>query len=332
MWFKKLLPNNVTAEKAKSGKKFIWFGSNQATVEDIEQPPLRNEIDVVPKTEITASRQALDNITLALNNVYGESSGECSKKRHDKKSRCDNEYCCPKSHSHNETADNANESITDSNINKRVKGNKLEIPNWITIYDDIEENEVVSEPFVDDTKFEEADSCYPTVLVWPTFNDPDIKKPKSNYQYVDIKARYYQVQSCLECHCNNPKYSIKNCEEINEVFRAKQKKFPDSDAHWKLQDYNDDNKHTKMSKDTATIAEFFRLHNDRGVPQGVPYLDIKIDEPDLEQTYVYEDEFIKQLKWRFQKATELKEKKGFGFECTQIMKKMFKTVIRKLSK
>ena len=331
MWFKKLLQSKDTAEKEKSEKKrrFKWFGS-KATVEDTEDAQLKNEIDVVPRTEITASRQALNNISLALNNTYGESSGESTRKRHDCKTRCDNKCCCDECHSHDKTADNANESMTDSNINKRVqiKGNKLEIPSWVSMYDDI----VEMEPIVEDTRIVDVNFYYPTLFLSPPPIVTDYNKSDLNHQYVDLKSRYYQVRSSVENKCAIPKNSIENCIKINEEFRAKKEKFPESDAHWKLQDYNDDSKHTRMCKNTAIIAEFFRLHDDRGVPNGVPYLDIEIDEPDVDQTFIYENKIFKQLKWRFLKGTELKEKRGFGFECTVFLKELLKKVIRKISK
>lgn len=57
--------------------------------------PLQNEIDVVPKTEFSASRQTLNNINIAL---YGESSEAPGKEKYTVedaiKTECENKCCC----------------------------------------------------------------------------------------------------------------------------------------------------------------------------------------------------------------------------------------------
>lgn len=95
-WFKKLLQKKDENQSKSSAMK--WFKRSTAGREvEQEEAPLRNEIDVVPRTEIfSASRQALENINIVLK--AGESSGEPSKKYQDKidnnKTGCSNKYCC----------------------------------------------------------------------------------------------------------------------------------------------------------------------------------------------------------------------------------------------
>lgn len=98
MWFKRSSPKrDASPSKCPSTPTmFRWF--RRSTVERRENPSqLKSEIDVVPKTEITASRQALDNINVGLH--AGESSGAASKMTgegfaQEKQSACINQYCC----------------------------------------------------------------------------------------------------------------------------------------------------------------------------------------------------------------------------------------------
>lgn len=95
-WFRKLFPRRDA--KSKSLISIMkWF--KKSTVDHtLSQScsPLKNEIDVVPKTEFSASRQTLNNINIALK--VGESSGEPTlKNQHvedSKKKCCENKHCC----------------------------------------------------------------------------------------------------------------------------------------------------------------------------------------------------------------------------------------------
>lgn len=96
-WFRKLSPKKDARSKSLSIMK--WF--KKSTVDQTlaqSYSPLQNEIDVVPKTEFSASRQTLNNINIALHVGVGESSGEPSRKNHSvegaEKKCCENKYCC----------------------------------------------------------------------------------------------------------------------------------------------------------------------------------------------------------------------------------------------
>jgi len=341
-WFIRLLRKD-TDEKAKSTKKrrFKLFGS-KATVEDIkEEIQLKNEIDVVPRTEITASRQALDNITLASNNIYGESSGESTWKRHDKgdnKTGCGNKYCCGiECQSHVKTADKANESITDSKINKRVqiKGNKLEIPSFVTTNDNelIVENAVEAEnlfyrpalacltrdhpdfdelkpiyqhveikPFPTDRELIEDDFYDRTIFTPLTLNHPMFDESKPMYQYVDLKSRDYKLLSSIERNCINPRYNLRNCKKFNEDFHDKNDIFPENKGkiQWNFQDFDDDKKSTRMHDDTAAIKDYFKLSVCGDI---LIHMDIEIHEP--YKARFCDDVLFGKWQWRFFKGTEV---------------------------
>ena len=95
-WFRKLFPKKDARSKP-SLLIMKWF--KKSTVDQTlaqSCSPLQTEIDVVPKTEFSSSRQTLNNINIALK--VGESSGVTKEEKlpvdEAKKIGCDNKYCC----------------------------------------------------------------------------------------------------------------------------------------------------------------------------------------------------------------------------------------------
>lgn len=272
-WFKKLFQRDSANRQQNQETRprtrgfFNWFGSsNTATAEqDNDSIQLKDEIDVVPRTEITTSRQALDNISFALSNELGESSGVGSgiKSQEEKiNKKCNNKYCCNvKSHSHNKNDDN--QSITLFTIHEANENNEsdsdYEINNERQIQQKIKQlnDEITAgklKPFGEDgNENRESEDAEPEDLGFerysPMYYSPNIDYKKFKYEYL----------SKLEYDLMKSKFSIARCLKFN--YRSKLKDFRGNKRklRWKFEDFMDDRCHRKMHVDTRIIKEYHRL-------------------------------------------------------------------------
>lgn len=243
------------------------------------------EIEFVPKTEITASRQALSNIQLTFHSGGGgggESSG--SKRYHDDndevvenkgKRGCENKFCCgvvlSRSHS---TLENADEGDDDESI-KSFSHKKNFTPNKNHSQSDNDEikHETISrrsrsinlhdadddkdfyiyyEPSIDYGIMEVSDLIYPSIM--KCGNVVDLKQQRK-------KPLNYELLSHIEYQLDQSKYNIMNCMLFNCQYHHQRDTLGSGcRPSWKIEDYNDDNKSTPMSHDTKTIKEFYRLN------------------------------------------------------------------------
>lgn len=320
MWFRKSSQKDtvdtVPVSMTPNGKSFFKFFLRNATVESKQQQQqqpqkestlLRDEIDIVPKTEITASRQALDNITLALNNVCGESSGESTRKCSDGKQKsCENKYCCGvESHSHDKTADNGNESMKRLRFSENV--HIQEIPSIKAPKESQTSHEYVAK--VDYGKLEVPDSEFPSLFDWAT-KYGDYEEPDSLfdvYKTLDVKSRHYRIMSNAEYGLSKPRYSIMNCELFNYEFRHRNGSLgsgcrPD----WEHEDFNDDIINTQMDDDTRTIKEFYRLNTINDIL--VHFTDVKVNTSHTVEWF--KDGVFGFLSWFFFRSEEITEDYG----------------------
>lgn len=313
-WFKKSSHSDSEDKtlKEKNGKsktRLKWFSrnshnnSNSATADEIS-----NEIDIVPRTEISASRQALDNITLVLN-ANGESSGEVgiTRKYRDNTVSCDNKYCCgagDESHSHIKNADHVDESIKnfktthdDNDKCARRQSTKLN--------DECKNLYVRREPIVDYGKLEVPDSMYPSIIDWPSINFQDEKFENSEY---NKKPLNYKVLSDIEHKVEASTYNIVNCMLFNYDYRRDYETLGSGcRKEWKLEDFDDDNKSTPMNEDTKTIKEFYRLSELNDVL--LHYHEIIIVEASQTiECMRFKEGFFDFLSWLIFKGKEINEK------------------------
>lgn len=266
--------------------------------------PLQNEIDVVPRTEFSASRQALNNINIALN--AGESSGEVSREKEDEESRkkvCNNKYCCRAEcmNSQDELADNDNnESIENHKNSKTALIDNL----WTadnnaraSIFDETDcrlPSRVVKEvknhdyiihfdPYVNYGRIECPNSFYPSLVDYPMvrygkYVQLKTEKQRNHSQTFDIfttsdkltsadnekSSTNYELLSNVESQLDEAKYNLIKCKNYNDELKSLNDSFGCTKC-WKLDDYNDDNKSTRMSVDTKTIKEFYKLSIENNV-------------------------------------------------------------------
>lgn len=267
---------------------FKWIKRSKDVKSD-EDNPLQQEIDVVPRTEITASRQTLENINIALS--AGESSsGEASGKKLEslnENDKCANKFCCGiecdnadaarlcKASKVNLTetlraADNkahaSRGSIPDATVHCRssplprtddytqyyddhVDYGRLEVPD--SVYASVNG---LAAPFVELKSRRERNVSETTDL----FNNTNrIKIP------TDKTPLNFELLSNVEKNIDESRFNLYNCWAYNEECRAIDRALGTNRmAEWRLEDFNDDGKSTRMGIDTRTVKEFYRLNID----------------------------------------------------------------------
>lgn len=341
-WFKKLLQQRDASPRESSSKVMKWFNRStvEQEVEQEEEAPLRSEIDVVPKTEFSASRQTLNNINIVLK--AGESS-EVRRKyqgKLDNKTGCSNKCCCgnPAVDSKPaELADNGDdESIKNYNNSKStlidnlwetdnnarasegstVNVNETECrrPSKVTKHVN---NNVCFYHTVDNGRVDCPDSMYPSMP------DPCGKyvelKSKRQRQYcencdlfttsdkpksVDKSPLNYSLLSNVEKELDESKYNLRNCKSYNEEYRAIHTRLRlDKDIDWKAEDFNDDNMSTRMSEGTQTVKEFYRLSNDSHLL--LHFHNIKVETGRVDE--LHQKKFSNFLAWFALKGKEITE-------------------------
>jgi hypothetical protein len=298
-WFKKSSPKDSASSSPKSNSpkmRFKWFTRSKAgaTAENVATA-MPQEIDIVPRTEISASRQALDNITLALSAHRGESSGESglTRKCHESISKkgCENKYCCDvESHSHSPSADN--EAIRNNHPATTKTSEQRKIS--FTLADD----EVRHAFAVDDSKkkLEVPDPKEPSVVECPSINHPQVD---------DVKQRNYRIISDIEYKLEQSNFTLRQCSFFNHEYRKEYESLGSGcRPEWKLEDFNDDTKSTRMDEDTRVIKEFYRLSELNDIL--VHYHDIIIEASCTVECV--REGFVGFVTWLVLKGKEMKEK------------------------
>lgn len=329
---------------------FKWI-TKRATVERNEEQVhslIQNEIDVVPKTEITASRQTLDNINTAL--CAGESSGASANgKEKSERTRCKNKFCCKVDECESQKIDKG-ESM---NIEKKGKNNFID--NLRSAADNnehaselsttIEGDETVCrrpskaiknvknaeyiihfDPYVDYSRLECPDSAYPSVIDYPRvrygkYVELKSKKNRNCSETFDlftssnriksadeciITTLNYELLSNLEKNIDESEFNLFNCRLYNRDFQEIRQNFGSFYlGDWTFDDFNDDNKSTRMCDDTKTIKEFYRLGIDNNVL--IHFQDISVQTGPTEDQQLSKN-FMDKMSWLFNKGKEITEK------------------------
>lgn len=349
-----------------------WFKRSTAGEEGEQGPsPLKREIDVVPKTEFTASRQALNNINIALSpgDASGEASGrQCAK---DNKRSCLNQHCCglKKAESHDELADYGDgESIKRYKYSKsrliqnlqRTDNNARASEGSIFIETKCRRpsNAIKSkrnhdciiyfDPCVDYGRIECPDSLYPSLIDYPMvrygkyvqlkgktqrhmsqchdlFTTSDKLDPAEH----DKSSINYQLLSNVEKQLDEANYNLLNCRIYNSEFKKTRERLDREFEDWKLEDFNDDKKSTRMSEDTKAIREFYKLSFENNVQ--IHFQGITVETADT--TECYSKSCKNFLAWLVLKGKEMTEEhKTKETSWIKIIMNFFKATKSKLEK
>ncbi|CRK92539.1 CLUMA_CG006082, isoform A [Clunio marinus] len=289
-----------------------------------ESQQLRQEIDVVPKTELSASRQTLNNINIALQ--VGESSGESSAKyvgdEHEKTTCCNNKYCCANEEGNDENDEDI--SISDDFNLESIK--TLKTTTTPSIVENLRlptDNNSENSSIINET------DCRPGAEALNYAFEGDEEKTQG--KYVCLKKKHerfhsdnsdlftttdsldsindhstlnYELLSSIEKRLDSSEYNITNCQIYNDnVKRIREMMSEPPTNDWICEDFNDDKISTRMDADTKTIKEFYRLCVRSHVL--IHYLDIKVEVGESDE--VYESSFENFIKWLFFRGKEMTE-------------------------
>lgn len=269
-----------------------------------------SEIEFVPRTEITASRQVLDNIELVL---HGESSrsvggGETStadpSTNTKQKRGCKNKFCCgivSRSQSHLESADDGDddESVKSSPNKGKTASRRT------SSSDDSKKFYIFHPPAVDYARLEVPDSSFPGMidsLSLPMINRNDL------YELTrEVTQPNYEVISSIEHNLDPRKYNIVNCMAFNAKYKHEHDP-PGSGCRpeWKFEDYNDDKKNTPADRDTRAIKEFYRLNEVCDIL--LHFHDVMVEEA-THSIEGFQDGISDLFSWLVYRGKEIKEKK-----------------------
>lgn len=267
-----------------------------------------NEIEIVPKTEITASRQVLNNIELVLQGESsGAKSGKTEKTDTSVKQVCKNKFCCgivSRSQSHLESADDGDDDDSVKTYSPNKDNRETTSRRTSSSDDDNKKFYIFHPPAVDYSKLEVPDSSFPSIidsLSLPTINQNDMYELTK-----EIKQPNYQVLSSIEHNLDPSKYNILKCHTFNAKYRQIYNPLgsgcrPD----WKIQDYNDDKKSTRMSFDTRAIKEFHRLNEISDIL--LHFHDVMVEET-TKSIESYKEGIMDRLSWLMFRGKEIKEK------------------------
>lgn len=235
-----------------------WF--NRKTVAREDSSPLQTEANVVPKTEITASRQTLSNINIALN--ANESSGESSGiRKSDKKGGCKNKYCCNVRDDLND--DELTDHCDDQSI-KNYKNSKVTFIESLLHSADNDDGSIFNETLSRRPSNVKA-TDYTSTIVDKHGNEnlPRLSLNRENFtnkmKSADDKVSTvnYQLLSNLEKNLDETKFNLLRCKMYNHEWRQIQQFFGIEAS--KYEDFRDDGRNTPMSDDTRAIKEFYNL-------------------------------------------------------------------------
>lgn len=346
-WFKKLLQKKDArqskSEPATTTMFKWWKKSPIAEDEQSAGPPLQREIDVVPKTEIQASRQTLNNINL----TFGESSSvdANNKGKHSENSACTNKYCCDTrinvqpdeviNNGDDESIKNHRNSKATLSDNLRAADNNEHAPE--SIFDEtvcrpskaVKNAEYIIhfDPYADYGRLECPDSAYPSTIDFPSVRYGRYVELKSrkdrnysdNYDLFtksdSIKSIFdkatinYRLLSNVEKNIDESKHNLLKCRIYNHEYDEIRAKLGLKYASkWRLEDFNDDNKSTRMSADTRTIKEFFRLSNDNNILVHYEDIDVQTGRLEEEEKPNVKEDFIDFIVRIFIKGKEITER------------------------
>lgn len=288
--------------------------------------PLKTEAEVVPRTELSTSRQALNNISIGLSTVTGESSGVKATILEENgainETRiCSNKFCCGE---FNE--DDCSKNLIDHLrlINQSAESiechRSINVNNPQTHSGDLIE---FYDPYAEYNKLECPDSPFNSIIINTDISgrfvqlkakklrfycdDYDIfaKTDKITSTLIDDKSQHqtdYHLLSHIEYQLDYTKFSLDRCKDYNERFRNAQR-FHNCESQWKLEDFNDDRISTRMSEDTAAIAEYYKISNDGHIV--IHFLNINVETGN--SCHQGGGNLIQRLKWRFIKGREITE-------------------------
>lgn len=343
MWFRKSFSKRDASPSNSSSSNVVMRWFKRSTV---ATPPLQREVDVVPRTEITASRQTLNNISLALNGA--ESSGEASGEK--AVSPCKN--CCDV-HVESERADN-DESIKCSKNSKSPLIDKLRAADSARSIDDngtetecrrpignVKNRDYIIffDPCVDYGRLECPDSHYPSLVDIPhhgRYVQLKTKQQRNRSSNFDLFATIdkletvekdkselnYKLLSDIERRLDASKYNLFNCRVYNNEYR----KLSGCDENRPLEDFNDDAKSTRMNDDTRTIKEFYRLSIESDVL--IHYQDVTVETGQAFESY--SRSFLNFFTWLLLKGKEItEERKAKDFSLINAIANFFKNTKKK---
>lgn len=323
-----------------------WFKRSTACEDGEQSPlPLKREIDVVPRTEFSASRQALNNINIALSpaDSSGEPSGrQCAK---DKNKRCVNQYCCgiTRTESQDELADDYDDELI-----KRFENSKSKLINDLQPTDNnahasdgsifietecrrpsnaikcIKNHDYILyfDPYVNYGRTERPDSHYPDLNDHPMVRYGKYvqlkgKTQRNTSQCLDLftssdkldpaehdkSSINYKLLSNVEKQLDETNYNLLNCRIYNSEFKKIRERLASDCDDWKLEDFNDDMKSSRMSEDTKAIKEFYKLSLDNNVQ--IHFQNITVET--ARSTEHYSKSFKNFLTWIVLKGKEITE-------------------------
>lgn len=286
------------------------------------------EIDVVPRTELSTSRQALNNISIGLVAAGAGESTSAEKSSSDERRItetriCSNKFCCGDRDNEdddccrnfidnlrliNQTADS-----NDGQRPKKVNSTANRSCDFIEYYD----------PYEDYNKLECPDSPLNSIILTSDISGRFVRlKPKKLRFYcedydiytttdklpsarIDDKSQPqldYELLSDIECSLDDTKFNLDRCRDYNERFRSAQRQH-ECECQWHLEDFNDDQLSTRMNEDTATIAEYYKISNDGSIV--LHYLSVEVEM--AQSTLQGDRNLIQRVKWFFLRGREITE-------------------------
>lgn len=352
-WFRKL-SQRKSASQVKSTKTtsvFKWWRKSTVGEDEGEAPlPLQNEVDVVPKTEIQVSRQTLDNISY----TFGESSsGEANDtgKQPEKRS-CENKHCCETEintqpgeiidKGDGEAIKNQKSIKTTFIDNLRAADLKEHMFDEIVcrlpskVIKNVKNAEYIIhfDPYVDYGRMECPDSTYPSLIDYPSvrygryvelkgrkdrqYSETfDLFTKSDNIKTVFDKATVnYRLLSNIEKNIDESKHNLLKCRIYNRRYDEIRKRLGfENVGVWKSEDFNDDCKSTRMTDDTRTIKEFYRLTNENHILIHLEDISVQTGRSEEEQKPNTKKDFIDFLDRIFFKGKEITERHKKSGSC-----------------
>lgn len=273
---------------------FNWLKKNNNSSEN----ELKNESDVMPKTELSTSRQALNNISIGLNvdNVAIEEAASSSGIKFNKQGIfrvCSNRFCCGDDIQNAINNEHRNRSTFIDNVyietdNDETESRRTEIINnksysFIEFYD----------PYADYCKLECPDSPLNSIII--SSND-DLKSTYMRLKKKQIRNKLgnnfdifttqkceisneishlnYEVLSKLEEKLEFCDYNLDEVRDYNRRYRRAQRQNHQIST-WNYEDFKDDPTCIRNHDDTIAIKEFYKLTVTGDVHLHFHYIDVE---------------------------------------------------------
>jgi hypothetical protein len=321
-----------------------WFKKSPTAVEavkELAESTLQREIDVVPKTEISAHRQTLENINIALN--VGESSSganDTKQKSQENAKVCKNKYCCgvhqdeaADDNGDDESINNLKNSKTKFIGNLRSADNNAHAPKG-SIFDETECRRPRKN--VGNVKNRDYIIFFESTIDYGRLECPD--SPQLNvfddYPTLHYSRKYVQLKSKKERQYSHTFDLFTTSDKLETAEKSKiinhkllsliEKQIDDSKYNllnckiynneyrsaqekygfaWTVEDFNDDMKNTRMSDDTKAIKEFYKLSINNHVH--IHFQDIPVETGENVETY--STSVMNFLTWLVLKGKEMRE-------------------------